>query len=79
MRYVPFLALVVLPLVLLPSIQTLLAVLTIGLPTAVALIPEKKPTELNPAIWHPDAAVRGARLVAAVAEWKRRNTLWRCQ
>ena len=67
----PFLAFVVLPLAVLPNIYTFLAVLFLGLPVAVALIPEEKPDELDPAIWHPDDGVRAARLAVARADWRR--------
>lgn len=73
MRYLAFAALVLVPVVFWPTPWTLIAVLALGLPVAVAMLGEEKPNELNPAIWDKDPAVRKARLAAAMDQWQARR------
>jgi hypothetical protein len=77
MRYLPVIALVVVPLVVWPSIWTLFAVLGLALPVALELTPEEPPRETDPAIWSPDIRVRSERLAAAKAKWKQLHSPWR--
>jgi len=70
MRYLPFIALCALPLVLWPSPLTLVLVLLVGLRAAIWLAGEERPDELDPAIWHSDPAVRDQRLGEAMDHWR---------
>lgn len=70
MRYLAFAALVVLPVVIWPTPWTLIAVLALGLPLAVAMIGDEGPSEFNPDVWDKDPAVRKARLAAAMDQWQ---------
>ena len=77
MRYVVFVVFAVLPLVLWPTIWTFFVVMALGIPTALALMPPEKPSELDPALWHSDPAIRAERYTAALADWKRQHSSWR--
>jgi hypothetical protein len=77
MRYVPLVLLVIVPIVIWPTIWTVLIVLGLALPAAVRLIPEEAPSELDPALWHSDPAVRAERYATALSAWKRQHSPWR--
>lgn len=76
MRYVVFAVFTVLPLVIWPSIWTFFLVLGIGVPVAIQLMPEEKPSELDPALWSPNPEIHAERYAAALAAWKQRNSAW---
>lgn len=74
MRYVVFALFAVVPVLLWPTPWTLLGVLALGLPFALALIGDNdKPRETDPAIWDKDPVVLKARLAAAMDQWRARR------
>lgn len=73
MRYVPFILLAVVPVLIWPSIWTFFFVVGLGIPIGIELMPTERPRELDPKIWHPNPTVRAQRFAAAMAEWRRRG------